>query len=158
LFESLAERLPNLSASIAGDGPMAEDVRRRIESSPAADRLNYLGRVESVAEAFRALDVLIVPSTLDGRPTVVMEANASGVPVIGAPVGGIPELIEEGVNGYLAGPSETGQIASWLLDWADNPGRLAAMRVSSRKIAEVRFDRRRMIADYAAAFAHFLLS
>jgi glycosyltransferase involved in cell wall biosynthesis/SAM-dependent methyltransferase len=158
LFESLAERLPNLSASIAGEGPIAEDVRLRIASSPAAHKLNYLGRVESVAEALRAVDVLIVPSTLDGRPLIVMEANASGVPVIGAPVGGIPELIEEGVNGYLARPWETDRIASVLRGWANDPARLAAIRVSSRKIAEARFDRRRMIADYGAAFAHFLLS
>jgi glycosyltransferase involved in cell wall biosynthesis len=73
-------------------------------------------------------------------------------------VGGIPELIEDGVNGYVAAPSETDRIASWLLDWAQHPDHLAAIRASSRKMAEARFDRRRMIADYAAAFTHFLQS
>lgn len=158
LFECLAERVPLLTASIVGDGPTAEEVRRRVASSPMARKLTYLGRVESVAESLQALDVLVVPSTLDGRPNVVMEANACGVPVIGAPVGGIPELIEDGVNGYVAAPSETDRIASWLLDWAQHPDHLAAIRASSRKMAEARFDRRRMIADYAAAFTHFLQS
>jgi glycosyltransferase involved in cell wall biosynthesis len=155
LFERLAERLPRLVATIAGDGPMADEVRTRAKASPAAKRLTYLGRVPDVAEALRAVDALVVPSKLDGRPNIVMEANASGVPVIGAPVGGIPELIAEGVNGYLADPSETDRMATWLRGWGEDPSLLAAICSSSREYAEARFDRRRMISDYAAAFAHF---
>jgi len=158
LFDRLAERLPRLKAIVAGEGPMGEEVRTRIAASPAAARLTYLGRVPAVTDALHAIDVLVVPSTLDGRPNIVMEANACGVPVIGAPVGGIPELIEEGVNGYLAAPSETDRIASWLRVWDEDPSLLAAIGLTSRKIAEARFDRRRMIADYAAAFAHFARS
>ena len=155
LFDRLAERLPRLKAIVAGEGPMGEEVRTRIAASPAAARLTYLGRVPAVTDALHAIDVLVVPSTLDGRPNIVMEANACGVPVIGAPVGGIPELIEEEVNGYLAAPSETDRIASWFLRWDEDPSLLAAIGSTSRKIAEARFDRRRMIADYAAAIAHF---
>ena len=157
-FEKLAEDLPNLHASMAGEGPMADDVRRSIAASPVTDRIRFHGRVESVAEALREIDVLMVPSTVDGRPNVVMEANAAGVPVIGAPVGGIPELIEDGVNGYVAKPTETDRIAGWLRQWTEVPASLAAVRASSRKAAETRFDRRRMIADYADAFARFLSS
>jgi glycosyltransferase involved in cell wall biosynthesis len=155
LFERLAECLPRLAATIAGDGPMVDDVRTRVKASPAAKRLTYLGRVLDVSDALRTLDVLVVPSKLDGRPNIVMEANACGVPVIGAPVGGIPELIEEGVNGYLAAPTETDRIATWLRAWDEDPSLLSEIRSSSRKWAEARFDRSRMIADYAVAFAHF---
>jgi glycosyltransferase involved in cell wall biosynthesis len=155
LFERLAERLPGLRATIAGDGPMADKVRSRVNASPAPKRLTYLGRIPDVCDALRAIDVLVVPSKLDGRPNIAMEANACGVPVIGAPVGGIPELIEEGVNGYLAAPTETDRIATWLRAWDEDPSLLAAISSSSRKCAEVRFDRRRMIADYVAAFAQF---
>ena len=158
LFERLAERLPTLKAIVAGEGPMGEEVRTRIAASPAAARLTYLGRVPAVTDALHAIDVLIVPSTLDGRPNIVMEANACGLPVIAAPVGGIPEMIKEGINGYLAAPSETDRIASWLRVWDEDRSLLAAIGLTSRKTAEARFDRRRMIADYAAAFAHFARS
>jgi glycosyltransferase involved in cell wall biosynthesis len=84
-----------------------------------------------------------------------MEANACGAPVIAAPVGGIPELIEEGVNGYLAMPAEIDRIASLLTSWSADPALRRVMRSSSRRIAEARFDRRRMIMDYAAAFSRF---
>jgi glycosyltransferase involved in cell wall biosynthesis len=86
LFERLPERLPKLTAVIAGDGPMAEEVRTRVTTSPAAARLTYLGRVPIVADGLNDIDVLVVPSNLDGRPNIVMEANACGVPLIGAPV------------------------------------------------------------------------
>ena len=155
LFERLAERLPRLTAIVAGEGPMGEEVSTRIATSPAAERLTYLGRVPAVTDALHAIDALVVPSTLDGRPNIVMEANACGLPVIAAPVGGIPELIEEGVNGYLAAPSETDRIGSLLRVWDEDPSLLAAIGLTSRTTAEARFDRRRMIADYAAAFAHF---
>jgi glycosyltransferase involved in cell wall biosynthesis/SAM-dependent methyltransferase len=156
LAERVAERVPGLLATVAGDGPMASEVRQRIAQSPMVDRLAYLGRVESAADVLRTFDVLIVPSILDGRPNVIMEANACGVPVIGAPVGGIPELIEDGVNGYLAAPAETDRIGNWLRAYANDPAALTAMRAACRGTAKARFDRHRMIADYADAFAHFI--
>jgi glycosyltransferase involved in cell wall biosynthesis len=155
IFESLAERMPNLSAIIVGNGPMVEDVRKRVAESPAASRLVYLGRLKSIVDTLQTLDALFVPSTLDGRPNVVMEANACGVPVIAAPVGGIPELIEEGVNGYLATPAEIDRIASVLTTWAADPALRRLIRSTSRQTAEARFDRRRMILDYAVAFRDF---
>jgi glycosyltransferase involved in cell wall biosynthesis len=154
VFESLAERMPNLSAIIVGNGPMVEDVSKRVAESPAVSRLVYLGRLESIVDTLQTLDALLVPSILDGRPNVVMEANACGVPVIAAPVGGIPELIEEGVNGYLAAPAEIDRIASVLTAWAADPALRRRIRSTSRQTAEARFDRRRMILDYAVAFRH----
>ena len=155
LFERLAERLPRLTATMAGEGPLAEEVRVRVKASSVSGRLTYLGRVPSVSDALRAIHVLVVPSLLDGRPNIVMEASACGVPVIGSPVGGIPELIEDGVNGYLAAPGECERIASRLRAWDEDPSLLAAVSRTSREYAEARFDRRRMIANYADAFAHF---
>jgi FkbM family methyltransferase len=153
LFERLAERLPRLTGAIAGEGPMSEEIRTRLAASPAADRLKYLGRVPMVSDVLHAIDVLIVPSTLDGRPNVVMEANACGLPVIGAPVGGIPELIEQGRNGYLAGPSEVDRIAHWLRMWDEHPQLLSAISSTSRSYAEAHFDKHQMVVDYAAAFS-----
>ena len=152
LAEQLHEQLPWLRFVMFGEGAMAGDVRARIAASPAAAAIHFAGYADHPTTALAAIDVLVVPSLLDGRPAAVMEANACGVPVIGAPVGGIPELIEEGRNGFVVAPRDTARIAALLTGWRADPGGFAALRVSARAVAEARFDRRRMMDAYEAAY------
>lgn len=156
LAEALGAMLPALRFSLHGEGMLADSVRSRVSASPLGDRLAYRGRTANVAGVLATLDVLVVPSILDGRPNVVMEANACGVPVIGAAVGGIPELIEDGRNGILAAPTEFDRIASVLSNWANHPAALDYLRLECRRVAEARFDWHRMIGAYEAAFEAFI--
>jgi glycosyltransferase involved in cell wall biosynthesis len=153
LAERLATRLPGIQFSMVGEGSLSEEVQRRIVASPMQDRLVYRRCIPEVRNALRALDVLIVPSRLDVRANVIMEASACGVPVIGSPVGSIPELINEGRNGFLASPVDVDRITeilrAWLLDYSVA---LAAIRQTCRAVAEARFDRNRMLDGYSAMF------
>jgi glycosyltransferase involved in cell wall biosynthesis len=159
-FVELAERLhgilPSLSFCMFGEGSMAEDVRARINAGSAAGAIRFGGYVDYPTTALAQMDVLVVPSKLDGRPMVVMEANAFGVPVIGAPVGGIPELIEPGCNGFVFAPEEHDKIAKILADWMEDAALFNRIIASCRATAETRFDRRRMLDDYEAVFREFL--
>lgn len=158
-FIELAERLcphyPDARFTLVGEGPMADEVRRRVRASPAASRVSFLGYADNLVAALQELDVLIVPSKLDGRPNIIMEANACGVPVIAAPVGGIPEMIEEGRNGFLVKPDDTARIRQILDGWLAEPNALDAMRTSARALAETNFDRKRMMDTYARVFSQF---
>jgi len=156
LAEALHARQPALSFLMFGEGNMAEEVRARIATSPASGVIRYEGFVNDSSTALAQLDVLIVPSKFDGRPNVVMEANACGVPVIGAPVGGIPELIEPGRNGYVFAPGEYDSIAAVLAGWASDPAAYARARTICRAVAEARFDRHRAFDTYEAVFREFL--
>jgi glycosyltransferase involved in cell wall biosynthesis len=155
-FIDLAERLlsldPDLRFRMAGTGPERKAVERRLDDSPHRRQMVYAGFVESLQRELQQLDVLVVPSKFDGRPVIVMEANACGVPVVAAPVGGIPELVEEGVNGYLLPPEEIDQIHALLSTWKRSPETLARLQHSAREYACRVFDRERMIDDYARAF------
>lgn len=93
---------------MAGDGPVARDTRRAIRKGGLAHRFEWLGRVDQAAlpRLYARLAVLVVPSALDGRPLVVQEAQACGVPVVASRVGSIPELIEDGVTGLLCPPGD----------------------------------------------------
>jgi glycosyltransferase involved in cell wall biosynthesis len=155
-FVEIAERLhaeiPTLRFSIFGEGSMQEEVRARAGGGPAAAAIAFEGYAAHARDALRAVDVLVVPSKLDGRPNVVMEANACGVPVIGAPVGGIPELVKDGVNGHLVTPGDHARIAGLIRSWVENPETFAKLRRMSRAKAERDFDRRRMLDEYADVF------
>ncbi len=158
LCEHAHAALPGLSFSMVGAGPMAEEVELMARASSARGVLKFQGYRPDLVEALRELDVLVVPSKVDGRPNVIMEANACGVPVIAAPVGGIPELIVEGQNGHLAHPGEHERIVTILRAWSSRPEALADIRRSSRALAERSFDQRRMMDRYAAVFSEFLTS
>jgi SAM-dependent methyltransferase len=153
LAERLHARLPQLRFRMFGEGWMAKQVCDRIAAGPAAASIAFEGYAVAARDAYHAIDVLVVPSKLDGRPNSVMEANACGVPVIGAPVGGIPELIEEGRNGHVISPQDHAALAGVVSGWLADPGAFAELRRLSRETAERRFDRRRMMDEYAAVFA-----
>ncbi|AMJ62694.1 hypothetical protein AXW83_22480 [Bosea sp. PAMC 26642] len=159
-FVDLAERLhqviPELRFRIYGEGPMAAQVSARIASSSASKTIVFEGFAESSAAALAEIDVLVVPSKLDGRPNVIMEANGCGVPVIGAPVGGIPELIVPGVNGFVLAPDRHIEITDLLARWLADPMEFAVIQASSRSMAEKRFDRSRMMDAYEAVYRRFL--
>ena len=157
LAERLHERLPSLVFRMYGDGFMADQVNARVAASPIGDGISYEGYAARPVEALAQIDVLIVPSVLDGRPNIIMEASSCGVPTIGAPVGAIPELIEPGRNGYVLGPSETDAIAGVLSGWIDDEPALQRIRMSSREMAQARFDRRLMLDRYESVIREFLV-
>ena len=95
---------------MAGGGPSGYEVEQRLARSLFRGRIVHEGFEEDPRSALHKIDCLILPSKYDGMPAIVMEANACGVPVLAAPVGGVPELIDEGTNGYLVQPEETGSI------------------------------------------------
>lgn len=155
-FVTLAEALhaarPGLGFVMFGEGAMSAEVKARIAASPARDAIAFRGFADHPATALAEMDVLVVPSVLDGRPAAIMEANACGVPVIAAPVGGIPELIEEGRSGFLCPPRDAARCATLVAALQEDPARFAALRETARQVAEARFDRRRMMDAYEAAY------
>ena len=130
---------------------MTAQVKARIAAGPAAAAIRFAGFASHPTDALAEIDVLVVPSVLDGRPAAVMEASASGIPVIGAPVGGIPELVEEGRNGHVVTPRDHARIAALLAGWRQDLGGFARLRATARLVAEARFDRQRMMDAYETA-------
>jgi teichuronic acid biosynthesis glycosyltransferase TuaC len=93
---------------IIGDGPCRSDLDRQARNGGIADRVRFVGRVAQaeVARWIAKATILCLPSRNEGTPNVVVEALASGIPVVASKVGGIPDLIREGENGMLVPPAE----------------------------------------------------
>ena len=99
-IEEASKQSNNIILKIAGNGPDKKLLEERILLKP--DLFNYVGEVSNPTEEFyNDVDVLLMTSKLEGLPMVILEAFSLGIPVIWTPVGGIPEIVINGYNGYL---------------------------------------------------------
>jgi glycosyltransferase involved in cell wall biosynthesis len=101
---SVLSQFQNLEVCLVGDGPARAALEAEAAKVGLSYRLKMPGRATSalaVAEALSAFDVFVLPSLSEGLPTAVLEAMAAGTPVVASSVGGLPELITDGVNGRL---------------------------------------------------------
>lgn len=94
---------------IAGDGPMREEVTER--ARPYGARVVMLGSVDDVRPVLAAADVLVLTSTTEGIPGVVIEASLSAIPTVAFDVGGVSRTIDDGVTGRLIGPRDVAVFA-----------------------------------------------
>ena len=151
-FIDIAERIGaisrNVSFKIFGTGDQLNQVIDAISLSKVSNLIEYAGFIDDVRDALNTIDLLIVPSKFDGRPVVIMEANACGVPVIAANVGGIPELIENGVNGYLFDKADNSTAAAIAIDLVNNASKFNSIKCTTRKYAEAHFDELTMVKSY----------
>ena len=111
-------------------------------------RFCLLGEVVDVIPWLRSYDVLVLPSRLDGRPVVVLEALALGVPVLASCVGALPELVEDGVNGFLCPSGEIDTFVCRLLRLVNDRPLLARMKEAARLYAELHLSSRAMLTRY----------
>ena len=139
----LRERGVAFTCSLVGDGPLGEHLRALACELGVADSVRFLGRRtrDEIAELLRESDVLVAPSipTESGRregiPVVLMEAMASGLAVVGSDISGIPELVEDRVNGRLCPPRDPEALAAALAELRDDPQRLENWgRAARRKV------------------------
>ncbi|MET0386201.1 MAG: glycosyltransferase family 4 protein [Polyangiales bacterium] len=132
-FREAHARHPALRLRVAGSGESryVQALRQRY----AHGSVEFLGRT-AASEFFRTIDALIVPSLWDDPlPTVILEAQSAGVPVVGARRGGIPELITPHVDGLLYDPSRPGDLTRCLLRLATEPGLRRALATGCQAAA-----------------------
>ena len=120
---------PGLTLRVVGDGPSHRALERLTVEAAVTDRVTFLGRLSraAVAEEFRTAMCLAIPSQTardgdrDGTPTVLAEAIAAGVPVIGSRIAGIAEYVTHGETGLLHEPGDAAGLASGLTELLANP-------------------------------------
>ena len=113
----LIERYKNLSFLIIGgaylgqERPYMEHIVRRINALELSDKVTITGFVEDVPEFLSRVDIFVQTSTREGLSNALMEAMAMGKAVVATAVGGTPELIDDGINGYLVSPKDVNAIS-----------------------------------------------
>jgi glycosyltransferase involved in cell wall biosynthesis len=136
---------------LAGDGRLrgrAESLSGRLGLSA---RVRFLGQQNDVSELLCAVDIFALASRWEGHPVSVMEAMAAGLPVVATRVGGVPDLVEEGVSGLLVPPGDPAALGQALACLADAPPRRRSM-AKAAKLRGAGFSADRMVTAYADLF------
>lgn len=126
--------LPTARLALVGDGPYRAELEAHFADTPT-QFIGYL-RGQDLANAYACADVFVFPSRTETLGLVLLEAMAAGCPVVAARAGGIPDIVTDGVNGYLFDPADpTGEVAATQRLLGDPAGR-AALRQAARAEAE----------------------
>lgn len=150
-FERVARRSANVELAIIGDGPLKRSLQALVKSLGLDHRVRFLGALPhaQVLAWMRKAAMLVLPSVrtatgrVEGLGMVMLEAAATGVPVVGSRIGGIPEGVIDGETGLLAPERDVDALARCIGDLLDNPGARLRMGAQARALVEERFDIRR---------------
>jgi glycosyltransferase involved in cell wall biosynthesis len=136
---SILERRPEFRLLLVGEGPLEQELRRRVAQNGLTDTVVFAGRRDDVPRILKAADLLILPSEAETAPLTVLEGMAAGLPVVATDVGGVAEAVERGVTGLLIEPRDPRAIAEAVLSVGALPDRGAAMGDAARRAVRAQF-------------------
>jgi len=136
-------RVPDARLLIVGDGPERATLRRQVERAGLQHRVVFAGRIDDEWERVnivRASDIALLPSYGEALPVALIEASACARPVVATDVGGIREVIRDGISGTLIPPGEISAIANAVIGLLQDSQLRARMGQSGRILVEKRFN------------------
>jgi glycosyltransferase involved in cell wall biosynthesis len=143
LFVRVAARvraqMPHVRFVVVGDGPLRGELETLADSLSIRASITFAGECTDMPARYRDLDLLMLTSWHEGTPLAVLEAMASGVPVIATDVGGVPELIVASSTGCLAPPGDEVRLAELAVELLAAPATLRRMGVDARAHARAHF-------------------
>ncbi len=137
-IKPVLEEIPNVCLALVGDGPYRNQLEKIFENT----KTNFIGYLsgKELASAYASGDIFLFPSSTETLGLVLLEAMAAGCPVIGANKGGIPDIINDGINGCLYNPDLEDNGKSSLIEATkrilDNKEKKEEMRIAAREEAE----------------------
>ncbi len=147
VLAALRKRIP-VRLRMVGDGPDRGPAERLAHELGVSDFVEFPGKCHNIAETVGRADVLLLPSELESFGLAALEAIASGVPVVSTRVGGIPEVLTDGVNGFLCEVGDVDAMAGRAYDIITNDALRGRLVKAGRETAETRFSTEIIVPKY----------
>lgn len=155
VFARVLEEVP-ARLLLIGDGPDRSQAEFLAGQKGIQERIHFLGKQSSVNELLPLADLMLMPSELESFGLAALEAMACRVPTIATNVGGVPELIDDGVNGRLFPVGAVNEMAQAAIEILSDDAKLDAMATAGRKTAQKKFCTTRIIPQYEAYYERVL--
>lgn len=128
---------------IVGTGPLKDDLAALARNLGIEADVLFLGQRDDIYDLINAMDIFILPSIDEGIPMVILEAMSLSKPIIATCVGGIPEIITDGVNGLLVEPKNEQRLAEACLHLIRDYGNAKQLGLRANKVAQEKFSHKR---------------
>jgi glycosyltransferase involved in cell wall biosynthesis len=132
-FRDILAVYPRSQLLVVGDGAMKKELMSLSFKMGIQDHVCFTGFQEDVFPFLNRMDLFVLPSRTEGLPMSIMEAMALGIPVVATRVGGIPNLVEDGVTGLLVKPDDPKRLGNTILSLLDSPSRMKDMGKRGRE-------------------------
>ncbi|MBW2022726.1 MAG: glycosyltransferase family 4 protein [Deltaproteobacteria bacterium] len=142
------ERCPKTKFLFFGKGPLEDNIKALCKAKGVEQYVVFAGFREDLPRIFPCIDLVIHPATLEGLGVSLLQAAASGVPIIGAKAGGIPEVVDHGVNGLLFEPGDVESIKNYVVDLLLDSAKRRVYARHGREIVARKFSLHIMIKQY----------
>jgi len=133
---------------LVGDGPEKHRVMDQVKESPYMKDVLFLGKQENLAELYAISDLKLLLSQQESFGLVLLEAMACGVPCIGSAVGGIPEVIEHGVDGFIVELGDTDAVAEYAVNLLSDEEKLQRFREAAICAVDEKFHSSKIVEQY----------
>jgi len=147
IFDKVQQKIPS-QLIMVGDGPDRSSAEWLVRNKGLGCKVNFLGKQESIAEILSISDLLLLPSETESFGLVALEAMACEVPVIASRVGGIPEVVRDGIDGFLVPPRDVDTMAARAVDLFSSDSLHHQMGANARDHAQESFCAHKIIARY----------
>ncbi len=137
---------------LVGDGSLRVEIEQMINQAGVAEMIWLAGSQENIPELMREMDLFVLPSKAEGISNTILEAMASGLPVVATDVGGNSQLVEEGVTGALVPKEDSTAIAKALFRYFEQPELITTQSKASRQRAVENFSLDQMVKEYQKVY------
>ncbi|HBO43930.1 MAG TPA: hypothetical protein DD670_08365 [Planctomycetaceae bacterium] len=155
-FAILAEQLSNVHLVLVGDGQERRRLEKQCQKRQLNGRVHFAGYSAMPGDLVAEADVLALSSRSEGLPNVVLEAMAMGKPVVATTVGGVPEVIEDGISGRLVPPDQPDLLARALAELCTTPDLRKRLAASGRLRVQEAFSIEGRAAKLQSLYQHLL--
>jgi glycosyltransferase involved in cell wall biosynthesis len=155
-FKELRDRGVDATLCLVGDGPDRQRVEQRAHELGISRHTLFIGYQHDVGPYYAFFDALLLPSANEGTPVVAIEALASSRPIVATRVGGVPDVVSDGVDGYLVDVGDIDAMTSRLAELAADPELRRTMGEAGRARVLPRYRVERLINDIDALYRELL--
>jgi glycosyltransferase involved in cell wall biosynthesis len=157
-MKAIIKVVPDARLRIVGEGPLAQELRTKAAELGVRDSVDFTGYSPNSFNELKKIAVFVLPSRSEGFGICILEAMASGIPVVATGVGGIPEQILDGETGILISPYQPEQIAKAVISLLQNPQMAREMGKRAKARAEARFNYVRFVRSHEDLYRELMQS
>lgn len=150
----VVKQIPEVQFILIGKGPLENQVKKILCVEAAEDHVDFLGQIKNnqLVKLYNQFKLLVIPSISEGLPNVLLEAFACGTPVLASAVGAIPDIIDDGVNGFLLESAEPAIIAQRINEILSKPENLPPVTKNAQELLHTRFSKQASASQFKEMF------